>query len=170
MNSGIIVGDYIYLVCIGNLKVIDKIIKKMNAETKGTTYIKHNLGTPCIDMIDDNIIQQMLQQKNEDVKKHIVFDDGIEKAHCYIYADADDNQKASKNLWMLMTITENKTNIKISYPILQVDDEENSEKIINKWLTTNKLNEFIDTIAVRWISIVGKSNDILVFAGYINSD
>lgn len=166
MNSSIIAGDYIYLVCIGNSKIIDKMAKGLNE--KGQKYIKHDLNVPCVEMIDDDIIKNLILNENTNNNKHIIFDEGIEKAQCYIYADVNDNNlHTNKNLFMLMTLTETKTNIKISYPILQVDNEDNSEKIINKWLSLNKLNEYIDTITIRWINIVGKINDIMVFVGYI---
>ena len=120
-----------YLIFLGNENIINKIINKLNSEKEDKNeknkkyikinkniYVKHEISEPCIDLLDDKCVDQILlddaiktinnkyidkksnsknnlnndKSINLDIyKKYIVMDEGIETAHCLTYADLSSN-------------------------------------------------------------------------------
>lgn len=108
-------------------------------------------------------------------KKYVTPDEGVETAQCLTYADVSCNDTTiSKrktnvnNLMMLMVMVDTDSHYKLSFPILQLDEEENPDKLISKWLKDHKLEDLVRELTIRPINIVGNDHDILVFAAFVN--
>ena len=85
-------------------------------------------------------------------------------AQCLVYAEYQ-----KQNVSIMMSISKTEINNVISFPILQIDDEENPEKIISLWLKKYNIDKIIDSITIKPIEIVGNIHDILVFVAFINN-
>ena len=202
----IIAADYMYLIFIGSEKTIDGMINKLNTSRKHSnnikknndiksTYIKCDIGNPCIEILEESTIQKMLiddaienirKLKNNisprnispdeiDIyKKYIILDEGIETAQCLTYADIVSNdaiisKRINSNLFMIMTIKENDTYYTLSFPILQLDEEENPDKLISTWLSEHTIStDDFKSISIKPVHIVGKEHDILVFSALVD--
>lgn len=224
----IIAADYMYLIFLGDNDIMEKIIDKLNKDVnemietaknnktyKTKTqqkhiYIKSDISSPCIDILDSDHILEILRNdaienikkkritrisaksvnkkcnnsdedneisdKDIDVnKKYVTPDEGVETAQCLTYADVSCNDAIiSKrrtnvnNLMMLMVMIDTDSHYKLSFPILQLDEEENPDKLISKWLKDHTLDELVRELTIRPINIVGNDHDILVFAAFIN--
>jgi hypothetical protein len=68
----------------------------------------------------------------------------------------------------LMVIVDTDSHYKLGYPILQLDEEENPDKLISKWLKDHSLEDLVRELTIRPINIVGNDHDILVFAAFVN--
>ena len=108
-------------------------------------------------------------------KKYVTPDEGVETAQCLTYADLSCNdatiskrKTGINNLMMLMVMVDTDSHYKLSFPILQLDEEENPDKLISKWLKDHKLEELVVELTIRPINIVGNDHDILVFAAFVN--
>jgi hypothetical protein len=118
------------------------------------------------EIIDENDIESCI--------KYVELDEGIETAQCLTYADITDNNSVkrktpAKNLSMLMVLNEADTHYKLSFPVLQLDEEENPDKLISGWLKEHNLeNDIVKELVIRPTTIVGKEHDILVFAAFVN--
>jgi hypothetical protein len=156
-------------------------------------YVKYEVGDPCVGMLEEEHIENILiedakksihDMKNKTItahdidmyKKYIVLDEGVETAQCLTYADISSNDimalkgkcSASK-LMMLMVMTRCGTYYKLSYPILQLDEEENPDKLISKWLKEHNLENIVKELTIRPVNIVGNEHDILVFTAFVNN-
>jgi len=214
MNSDkmttIIAADYMYLVFLGDDKIINNMINKLNKNIndsikpndneniykakklgkffkKKDYYVKCELNTPCVDLLDEKTIQDIiiadahdiLSKNNKEitndnvefVKKYVVLDEGVETAQCLTYADissVDYKNKLDQKTMMLMALYSEDTHFKLSFPILQLDEEENPDKLIAGWLKDNKLDDIIKELTIRPVNIVGNEHEILVFTAFIN--
>jgi hypothetical protein len=73
------------------------------------------------------------------------------------------------NLMMIMVMIRNDTHYKLSYPILQLDEEENPDKLVSKWLSDHDISkDDVHDVSIRPVHIVGKEHDILVFSAFVN--
>jgi hypothetical protein len=160
-ETTIIAADYMYLIFLGREEIIDKIINKLNNDKK-TLYIKYEISNPCINLIDDNEIRKIISSE-----KYIIIDEGVETAQCLTYADISSNNDSTK--MMIMMLIDNGSYYKLSFPILQLDEEENPDKLVSKWLISHNISKSdISNITIRPVQIVGTDHDILVFSALIN--
>jgi hypothetical protein len=179
-----------YNICIRNkLRSSDKMNKYKYVNQ---IYLKCNIDIPCASLLDDPGVQNIVledakqkvtkQNKNipisdsdiDDQKKYIILDEGIETAQCLTYADISSNYFSAKvsnmtNMMMVMLLNEHDTHFKLSYPILQLDEEENPDRLISDWLKKNKLDNIVKELTIRPVNIVGNEHEILVFLAFINS-
>lgn len=112
-------------------------------------------------------------------KKYVILDEGVEAAQCLTYADISSSEISSKNknnnnnnthstkMFMLMAMINHDTHFKLSFPILQLDEEENPDKLIGKWLQDNDIEDIIKELTIRPVNIVGNEHEILVFTAHI---
>jgi len=226
----IIAADYIYLVFLGSSDIIEKIVNKLNEDSKTSIntndltdyktyrafknkpiniYVKNDISDPCVELLESPKIQAILRNDaikritdkirltdvnrsklkpsidinininidEDDIEsciKYIELDEGIETAQCLTYADITGNNSVkrktpAKNLSMLLVLNEAETHYKLSFPILQLDEEENPDKLISGWLKEHELeNDLVKELVIRPINIVGKEHDILVFTAFVN--
>ena len=108
-------------------------------------------------------------------KKYIKLDEGVETAQCLTYADVSSNDVAAikrktpgPKLVMVMVMMKNDSCFTLSYPILQLDQEENPDKLISKWLKEHNLKSIVRELTIRPVHIVGNEHDILVFSAFVN--
>lgn len=191
----IIAADYMYLIILGDDKIIKKIVDKLNKHSKdtkkNTQYTMCKIDKPCAELLDDDYIQNILINEAKDIapvnkdiqniididiyKKYIIFDEGIETAQCLTYADIlstdisyyKNNNKENNS--MLMELIDTKTYYKISYPVLQLGEEVNPDDLISAWIINNNIVSLAKDLTIKPVNIVGTEHDILVFAAYINS-
>lgn len=154
-------------------------------------YIKYEISNPCVGMLDEEQIQKILIDdakktinKNNtgpvtdgqiDIhKKYVILDEGVETAQCLTYADISSidisfskNRNNTTKLMMLMVMISNDTHYKLSFPILQLDEEENPDKLISKWLKDHNLEDIVKELTIRPVNIVGNEHEILVFTAFI---
>ncbi|VBB18529.1 hypothetical protein YASMINEVIRUS_992 [Yasminevirus sp. GU-2018] len=221
MDSGeatkIIAADFMYLVFLGDDEIIGKLAEKLNkdvnesidASKKNKTYksgkpqakaiyVKHDICTPCIDMLDSEQIQTILKEdainqikkirsneksknvviSDDDIdvyKKYVVPDESVESAQCLTYADVSCTDRAVskrrtqiKDLMMLMVMNETDTHYKLSFPVLQLDEEEDPDRVISRWLKEHDVEELIKELTIRLVNIVGNVHEILVFTAFVN--
>lgn len=140
-------------------------------------------------LTDDALNQiQILKSKNKNFtnkettdsdidsnKKYIKLDEGVETAQCLTYADVTSNDVAAikrktpgTKLVMVMVMMKNDSCFTLSYPILQLDQEENPDKLISKWLKDHNLKSIVRELTIRPVHIVGNEHDILVFSAFVN--
>ena len=108
-------------------------------------------------------------------KKYVILDEGVESAQCLTYADVSSMEISSKNknnpqvakMIMLMVMTSYDTHFKLTFPILQLDEEENPDKLIGKWLQDNDIEDIIKELTIRPVNIVGNEHEILVFTAHV---
>jgi hypothetical protein len=227
-GTTIIAADYMYLVFLGNDETIGKMINKLNKHAENPQekslefdkstksyktiknkvihiYVKSEVNSPCIDMLEEDHIQQILvddavkhikqnrmikplklgscDKTNEitegdiDVsKKYVILDEGIETAQCLTYADVSSNDFASAkrktpicDLMMIMVMIGTDSHYKLSYPILQLDEEANPDKLVSKWLSDHDISkDDVYDVSIRPVHIVGNEHDILVFSAFVN--
>ena len=182
----IIAADYMYLVLLGNQKNVKIVLDKINSNriNDNIQYILNEIDTPCAELLESATINNILiddvkktqSGKNIDIdlfKKYITIGDGVETAQCLVYSDAMayDYVRNISNIIMLMTIsgTCNDSSYKLGFPILQLDEEENPEKLLAKWLKENDLEKIVKEITIKPVNIVGTEHDILVFTAFITS-
>ncbi len=119
----------------------------------------------------------LITNKDIDIhKKYVILDEGVETAQCLTYADVipNDNmlgilrKRNMADTIMLMTMIVNDSHYTLSFPILQLDEEENPDKLISKWLKDNHLDDVVKELTIRPVNIVGNEHDILVFSAFIN--
>ncbi len=153
--------------------------------TLNKTYIMTYIDKPCAEIIEMDEIQNIIledakktindMKKNnvhiddEDdgmdlCKKRIDLDEGIETAQCLTYAEG------YKNYYMLLEIIHEPDHFRLTYPILQLDEEVNPEELISSWIIKNNISNIAKDLTIKPVNIVGKVHDILVFAACINSD
>lgn len=223
----IISADYMYLVFLGDDDVMGKItdklnsieekiekeldIQKYNKSNKSNKivrkhskyiYVKTEIDSPCIDIVDDDNIQRILtndaiklinkqkgsinsnvinQEEIDANKKYIIIDEGVETAQCLTYADMSystgnrmhtsaniDRKRKLEKIMMLMIMIDSDTHYKLSYPILQLDEEENPAELIESWLKEHDLKDLVRELTISPVNIVGNEHDILVFSAVID--
>jgi hypothetical protein len=198
-TTTIIAADYMYIVFMGNNDIIKKIVNKLNQKdenNKLNIYIKYDISNPCIDILEEKHIQQILMDdaiksiKNNCMgcvkitdseidlcKKYIILDEGIETAQCLIYADISSNDmlshykiKSASQLMMLMVLTNHESYYKLSFPILQLDEEEKPDVSISKWMKDHEIDDMVRELTIKPVNIVGNEHDILVFTAFINNN
>jgi len=169
---------------------------KFNRSRPKHIYIKTEIDNPCIDVLDDINLQKILtndaiklikKQKGNDNsndisqeeidanKKYIVMDEGVETAQCLTYADMScpgsiniDKRDALNKTMMLMVMIDSDTHYKLSFPILQLDEEENPAELIETWLKEHELKDLVRELTISPVNIVGNEHDILVFSAVIS--
>ena len=174
-------------------KMVDKLnINNGKKKIKSSAfYIKTNLCIPCAEIVYTDKIQQILnndairqiahdrknnaQISDDDVdayKKYIILDESVETAQCLAYADmisvndSSNDTDQYNDTMMIMVLNEFDTSHKLSFPILLLDDEEDPDKVIGKWLKENDIEDIIKVLTVRLVNIVGKCHEILVFTAF----
>lgn len=232
-NKGttIIAADYMYLVFLGDDETIGKMVDKLNKNAEKPQessletdksdkphksyksiknkavhiYVKSEISSPCIDMLEENQIQTILiddaikhikkmrmikpvkvgsvvktdeiTESDIDVnKKYVILDEGVETAQCLTYADVSSNDIAAakrktptSDLMMIMVMIGSDSHYKLSFPILQLDEEENPDKLVSKWLSEHDISkDDVHDVSIRPVHIVGNEHDILVFSAFVN--
>lgn len=94
--------------------------------------------------------------------KYYVMAEGMETAQCHTCGEG------YVNVHMLIEIDQTDQNFKITYPVLNLDDEVNPEDLIGEWVETSGISHLIDSINIRLVYMVGTQHDILVFAAYVS--
>ena len=155
-------------------------------------YIKYEISNPCVGILDEEQVQKILiddakktiikNNNNGPVtdsqidihKKYVIMDEGVETAQCLTYADISSidisftkNRNNATKLMMLMVMINNDSHFKLSFPILQLDEEENPDKLISKWLKDHSLEDIVKELTIRPVNIVGNEHEILVFTAFI---
>lgn len=234
----IIAADFMYLVFLGDNDIIGRLVEKLNKNFNDSInnninnnnynsnkyksgkqfksiYIKHDICTPCIEMLESEQIQTILKEdainqikkqrlsrlstvtttslttsstlltenkrtiiNDDDIdtqKKYVVPDEGVESTQCLTYADVSCTEKnvskhktQIKNLMMLMVMNDTGTHYKLSFPILQLDEEENPDRLISRWLKEHDIEDLIKELTIRLVNIVGNEHEILVFTAFVN--
>ncbi len=166
---------------------------KSNKSISKLQYIKYEISNPCVGILDEEQVQKILiddakktviknNNNNGPVtdiqidihKKYVILDEGVETAQCLTYADISSidisftkNRNYTTKLMMLMVMINNDTHFKLSFPILQLDEEENPDKLISKWLKDHNLEDIVKELTIRPVNIVGNEHEILVFTAFI---
>lgn len=140
-------------------------------------YIMTKIDIPCVEILDTPDIQNILIEEakksinninnttDEDIniyKKYIIFDEGVETAQCLTYAEG------YKNNYMIMELINENTFYKLSFPILQLDEEVNPDELISSWIVDHDVSDVAKDLTIKPVNIVGIDHDILVFAACIN--
>lgn len=233
-GTTIIAADYMYLVFLGDDETISKMVDKLNKNAEKPQnssietdksdksdkphksyktiknksihiYVKSEISSPCIDMLEETQIQKILvddavnqikklriikpqklgpNTKNDEItendidvnKKYVILDEGVETAQCLTYADVSSNDIAAAkrktptcDLMMIMVMIGNESHYKLSYPVLQLDEEENPDKLVSKWLSDHDISKNdVRDVSIRPVHIVGNEHDILVFSAFVN--
>jgi len=175
-NITVIVADFMYLALIGSIDIINKIIKIMNQNQENKHYIPIHTETPMAEILDSDIIKKILiddcirddremsQKELAERMKYCIFAEGMETAQCLIYADG------YRKDHMLMEVSDEKSYFKISFPVIQLDEEVSPDKLIGEWILKHHIQSIVNDITIRPVSIVGHKNDILVFVSLINKE
>ena len=70
---------------------------------------------------------------------------------------------------MIMVLLPSDTHYKLSFPILHLDEEENPDKLVSKWLADHDISKAdVSVVSIEPVKIVGKEHDILVFSAFVN--
>ena len=142
-KATVITADYMYLVFVGSQEILKKISNKLNNIQKKNFYIIHNIDVPCINLVEDKTVLNTFKNN------YLILDEGIEMAQCLVYAEYQ-----KQNVSIMMSISKTEINNVISFPILQIDDEENPEKIISLWLKKYNIDKIIDSITIKPIELL----------------
>lgn len=175
-NITVIVADFMYFALIGSVDIINKIIEIMNMNQENKHYISIHTETPIARILDSDIIKKILiddcyrddsglsQTELAERMKYCMFAEGMETAQCLIYADG------YRKDHMLIEVTDEGSHFKISFPVIQLDDEVSPDKLIGDWIMKRRIQSIVSDITIRPVSIVGNKNDILVFVSMINRE
>lgn len=142
-----VTANIIYLIFVGDEASIEKLIKSLTNNKTDIKYFSIKIDIP--------IAEKCYEISNE-LNKQIFIDLGIEVAQCYTYAEG-----FNKNNYIILTLNNN--NI-ISYPKIEVKENNNVEKIIYAWLNKNLINipkSIKETL--KPLTIVGNNDNIIVF-------
>jgi len=173
-NFTVIVADFMYLTLIGSLDQMDQVIEIMNNNRENKHYISIHTETPIAEILESDTIKKILiddcrrnnldlsQKELAEQMKYCVFAEGMETAQCLIYADG------YRKDHMLMEVSNDVTCFKISFPVIQLDEEVTPDKLIGEWIIRHNIQSIVNDITIRPVSIVGNKNDILVFVSIIN--
>jgi hypothetical protein len=155
-------------------------------------YLKYNICDPCVGILEEEMIRSILDndakkailKKNikptdHDIdlhKKYVVLDEGVETAQCLTYADIISPNELMGyteysdgcKLMMMMVMNQYDSHYKLSFPILQLEEEENPDKLISKWIKDHDLGDLVKELTIRPVNIVGNDHDILVFSALID--
>jgi hypothetical protein len=215
-GTTIISADYMYLVFLGDDKIMTKLVDKLNeseniidnedSKTKNNLYklnkknrnklkyiyIKTEADDPCINVIEDSSVQKILtdeavniiKKKHNDNtksidsdeidanKKYIIMDEGVETTQCLTYADLSYSirydKKEISDLMMLMVMVRHETHYKLSFPILQLDEEEDPAELIENWLKLHDLKGLIKELIISPVNIIKNEHDILIFSAIVH--
>ena len=208
-----ITADLMYLIVLGDDDAITKITYKLNEQRnvppdkyvksikpsikeKQPIYIKHDIGIPCSEILDKELITNILKidaierikkiygteyrptaQIIEQYMRYVNPGEGVESAQSYAYADiigTDTFTKVIKHtdkydMKMLVMIreVENEKHFELTYPEITLGSEEDAGALVSRWLKSKNLNEMIKQMIVRPVNIVGKDNEILVFTAFV---
>jgi len=147
-----ILAEYIYFVLVGDKSAIDEIVEKCNSRNTDTsiTYISTRLGLPSAIRCDR--LQKALNAKVEIAT-------GLESAQCFTYAEGFD-----KKTYMLALLEEGDKKFVLSFPKMELTDEDEPEDIILAWIKKRVGN--VDRSikkTIRPISLVGNNEEIIVY-------
>ena len=173
-NTTLITADYLYLIFVGSEQKITDLCSKL----VDSIYIKHKINIPCAEILYTNTIYNILHNdtlnisddKKNIYKKYVIIGEGVEVAHCLTYADILSNNLSFdiNELEMMLKINNMNTHFELSFPILQLDKEENPEILISRWLKLHNIDNIITELIIRPINIVNNQHDILVFLAFIS--
>lgn len=155
----VITADFMYIVIIGEYNKIINIINLLNSNNTNIKYIENKIDIPCAEINKDII------HKHFNNNKYIVYSEGVEQAQTLTYAEG-----YNKDYKMLMELENSQNQINIKFPkisLSDIDDEALPEKLISSWIKKNKLNNIMKNLIIRPVNIVGRDNDILVFAARV---
>lgn len=147
-------ADYIYLIIVGNDKLIEQFVATLNSKNDNKEFIAVKINTPTATTCHD------LSQK---LNKNIVIDNGVEIAQCYTYAEGYD----SKN-YIIMVINNDVQNHTLSFPKMELNDDGDPEKTIFDWIKSHtvKIPKSIKK-TLKPITLVGTNDEILVFSAML---
>jgi hypothetical protein len=191
-----VAADYMYLVILGDVDIIEDIVCAMNenAQNKKSNklYVSSDVDTQ-IDylpettkfqrILDINIEQRRIEllQYSDDMKisNNYEFEyneKADETSHRKYFVMGEGIETAQcytcgeeyTNARMLIEIEERDEHFTITFPILNLDDEVNPEDLITAWVVDNNIAHVADNLSIRLVNMVGTDHDILVFAAYVN--
>lgn len=176
-------------------KIVDKLNDFTPPNPKKITvkkniYVTHDMATPCIDILETEQIQSILRTeaiKNikkpnvtdsdiDDHKKYVIIDEGVETAQCLVCANVSHKEvgETTKTVnftaeyTMLMIMIDELTHYKLSFPAIQLGEEENADEIVSRWLKDNNIEDIVRELTIRPVNIVGTEHDILVFVAFVD--
>jgi hypothetical protein len=159
-NVTVITADFMYLVIIADINKMKNIVDRMNSRSKSDKiYISIYIDYPCAN-INKNKIYELYDKDVSNL--YIKFAEGVESAQTLTFAEG-----YNKSYHILLEIEKTTSNICIQYPKLHLEDENEPEKIISKWIRENNLGNLMDKLIIRPVNIVGSNNEILVFAARV---
>ena len=147
-------ADYIYLIIVGNDKLIEQFVNTLNDTNKNSEFISAKINTPTATICYD------LSQK---INKNITIDNGVEIAQCYTYAEGYD----SENHIIMIINNDSKPSV-LGFPKMELNDDGDPEKTIFDWIKnhTNKIPKSIKK-SLKPITLVGANDEILVFSAML---
>lgn len=166
-----IVADYIYFVITGSYHGINKFINNLNNNTKynNRKFMSVRIDIPLAFTIDKI-------EKENNIK--IIIEEGTESAqsfafarHSFIHNKTNINDDEIKNsTYMLIELEEdnNYNNYKLKFPKLELQDNDDPEEILLKWVKINgcKVSNIMKK-TIKPITLVGCNEDILVYTAKI---
>ena len=128
--------------------------------------LKHEIETGIIFPVESETgeISFLPENYTTEAEPRNFLDEGIETAQCLTYAEG------YKNFYMLLEIIHEPTHFRLTFPILQLDEEVNPDELISTWIIKNNISNIAKDLTVKPVNIVGIEHDILVFAACINND
>lgn len=155
-------ADYLYLVVCGDFETITEITNDFNKTVdENTKYLCVKLCEPIANKYDE--LYEMLND-NKQNKKNIIFEDGMEAAQCYVYADGHNSQT-----YMILTINEKRSYYVIGYPKFDLVDDDEPELFAEEWCkkSLNKIPVGFKK-NMKMITVVGVNTNILIMSTKLN--
>ncbi len=177
-----VAADYIYLILLGESEQIQKIAELMNQNCDQTDvenkkiYIATKIDVQIDCLPESDKFQDILNKDAEEhfdqdtddiesLKKYFVMGEGVETAQCNTVGEG------YVNVHMLIEIAKRDNYFEVLYPVLHFDDEANPEDLISTWVIDNNISDIEENMRfdVRLIDMVRMTNDILIYAAYVNT-
>lgn len=166
-------ADSLFFVLLGDKNIMENIAKELQ-ESESENYIKYvtaKIGEPVINKYEEllktiNSVDSLNDLESIDSKNvnYIEINDGVESAQCYTCAEGYSNQ-----LYTLMTLTKTSNQHVLSYPKLELAEDDNPDCLIKQWIK-NKMKKVPSGILknTKVIASVGNKENILVVATKAN--
>ncbi len=142
-----VVADAIYLVVLGNKKIMNSFVEKIN--NNKTKYMVFKIDIP---------IAIKCKELHELLNTNVTLGTDVEIAQCYTYAEGYENKN-----YMLMCMENNNNNIILTFPKIKLNENDDPEETIYNWLKKKKVSKSVKK-TIKPITLVGEHDEILVFA------
>ncbi len=142
-----VVADAIYLVVLGNKKIMNSFVEKIN--NNKTKYMVFKIDIP---------IAIKCKELHELLNTNVTLGTDVEIAQCYTYAEGYENKN-----YMLMCMENNNNNMILTFPKIKLNENDDPEETIYNWLKKKKVSKSVKK-TIKPITLVGEHDEILVFA------